>query len=427
MIDNPVVLTFPDRRAQLVAVPAEPDLFDQDAYSPADLTSIAVTQAVHAARASHDRIVFTSDIVGRLAHVDEAYYAYAGGPTIMASRTTLLPAVDPRDRDAAAADWSAAVDACGSFATDLRLIGADHVSRWFRWQSVPVWTNDGHIDGWSGVCVDIDDLKNEQAMLRANDTRLRRGMVKQRQANLKWREMQTGLAHAAKLSAVGHMATTLAHELNQPLTAAAMYAKAAARALGKQGGSFPPGAAQAADNAAEQVLRAGAIVRNLRDFVSTGECRRARESLRTLIEDAAAFALIGVEDLSVAVRFTLDETSHVFVNRIQIQQVLINLVRNAVEAMGDLHRRELDLTLHEEPNDLAMVCVADTGPGIAPDLVDRLFSPCVSAKSGGMGLGLSISREIVEAHGGRIWAEHAPNGGAVFKFTLPVIGHDHAV
>lgn len=215
------------------------------------------------------------------------------------------------------------------------------------------------------------------------------------------------------------MASTLAHELNQPLTAIANYLETVRDVLDGQSSLPPDKLRDAVSEAAEETLRAGNIVRRLRDFIGRGEVDKTIEGLRELIEEAAKLALLGARERGVRSFFTLDPAaSPVLVDRIQIQQVLVNLMRNAVEAMVDVSRRELRVSTRLTPGGFVEVSIADRGTGIAPEIWPWLFDAFVSGKADGMGLGLSICRTIIEAHGGRIWAEQPPEGGTIFLFTL---------
>jgi two-component system sensor kinase FixL len=173
------------------------------------------------------------------------------------------------------------------------------------------------------------------------------------------------------------------------------------------------------DKAAEQSVRAGQIIRRLRDFVARGESERRVESVTKLVEEASALALVGAKDSGVRVRFRFDpNVDTVLGDKVQIQQVILNLMRNAIEAMEQSERRELTLSTEPGEDGTIIVKVADTGPGIAPEIASQLFQPFVTTKVHGMGVGLSISRTIIEAHGGRLSAEPNPGGGTVFRFTL---------
>jgi two-component system sensor kinase FixL len=179
------------------------------------------------------------------------------------------------------------------------------------------------------------------------------------------------------------------------------------------------------DKAADQALRAGEIIRRLRDFVARGETERRVESVKKLVEEASALALVGAKDLGVRVRFVFDpKTDLVLADKVQVQQVLLNLIRNAVEAMEGSEIRELVISTRPADDDMLAISVADTGHGIAPDISAQLFQPFVSTKRNGMGVGLSISRTIVEAHGGQIVVESNPVGGAVFLFTLRAVTNE---
>jgi two-component system sensor kinase FixL len=170
---------------------------------------------------------------------------------------------------------------------------------------------------------------------------------------------------------------------------------------------------------AAQSLRAGEIIRHLREYVMRGVSEVGPEDIRTLIEEAGTMALIGSREGGVKASFDFgDGAMVVMADRVQIQQVLINLMRNAIEAMRDGARRELMVRASRLGPDV-VVEVADTGPGIAEDIAQRLFKPFVTSKATGMGIGLSISKRIVEAHGGTIAAFRNENGGATFRFTLP--------
>ncbi len=250
-----------------------------------------------------------------------------------------------------------------------------------------------------------------------------RDLTERHETQARLHELQAELAHMSRFTAMGEMASTLAHELNQPLTAVATYLNGCARLLDRGAGADLAMLRDGIERAAEQALRAGQIIRRLREFVARGETERRRESLPKLVEEASALALVGERESGVRVDFAFaPECRAVIADKVQVQQVLLNLIRNAMEAMRESERRELVVSTVPAMEGMVRISVADTGPGIATHIMAQLFQPFVTTKSYGMGVGLSVSRTIVEAHGGRLWAEPNPGGGAVFFFTLPCVG-----
>ena len=234
-------------------------------------------------------------------------------------------------------------------------------------------------------------------------------------------DLQSELAHVGRVSEMGTLASSLAHELNQPLTAVATYCESARDLLdNKPDAETLAMVREALDEAAEQAVRAGQIVRRLRDFMSNGEMERQVESLQRLINEANALALVGSREHGIDVQQSLDpDADLVFVDRIQVQQVLVNLIRNAIDAMMEAKIRSLTVCTRPQDDGLVRVTIADTGSGISDAVAPQLFQPFVTSKENGMGIGLSICRTIVEAHGGRIWFEPGEAGGTEFHFTLP--------
>src|SRR3990167_367929 len=247
-----------------------------------------------------------------------------------------------------------------------------------------------------------------------------RDLTDQQLTESRLRELQSEVTHMSRFMALGEMASTLAHEINQPLTAIANYLKGSRRLLERMTGEEARVLREAVGKAADQALRAGAIIRRLREFVARGESERRIESLPKLIEDASTLALIGAKENAVRVSFRLDPALDlVLADRIQIQQVLVNLIRNAIEILSEGGQsEELDIATTSVGDDMVEVSVADTGDGIAPEVMARLFQPFATTKRKGMGLGLSICRTIVEAHGGKIWVDSRQDGGTIFRFTL---------
>ena len=252
-----------------------------------------------------------------------------------------------------------------------------------------------------------------------------RDLTERQATEKRLQELQAELLHVSRVSAMGQMASTLAHELNQPLTAVINYAKAVKRLLDRPDGADK--AKETMDKATAQAARAGQIIRRLRNFIEKGQTERSVETINKVVEEASALALVGAKESGVHVRLDLHtDEQPVLIDKIQIQQVILNLIRNAIEAMADQPRRELTVATLPEPGQAALmrVSVRDTGPGLSDTVLAQLFQPFVTTKEKGMGLGLSICRSIIEAHGGRLWLDQG-EGGATFAFTVPVAGADH--
>lgn len=235
-------------------------------------------------------------------------------------------------------------------------------------------------------------------------------------------EVQAELLHISRLSTMGEMASTLAHELNQPLAAIVNYLQGSRRLLQESTDESAPLILEVLGKTAEQALRAGQVIQRLRDFVARGETEHRIENINKLIEEASALALVGAKEKSVRVNIHLEPSVDlVLVDKVQVQQVLLNLLRNAVEAMEACDHRELTISTSPSGDGMVAVSVSDTGNGIPQDIVSRLFQPFVTTKRQGMGIGLSISRTIIESHGGEIAARPNPVGGTIFRFTLRAV------
>jgi two-component system sensor kinase FixL len=248
-----------------------------------------------------------------------------------------------------------------------------------------------------------------------------RDLTERQSAERRLHQLQDELAHVARVNAVGSLASALAHELNQPLAAITNYMEAA-QELADADRVDRELLREAVSGAAEQSLRAAMIVRRLRDFIARGETARRVESLKKLVREASALALLGAGKNEIEVRVALDpEADLVKVDAIHVQQILFNLIRNALEAMQGTRVKRLEIRSSRLPDGMVVeLSVSDSGAGISPEVAANLFEPFRTTKSNGMGLGLSICRTLVEAQGGRIRAEPSAAGGSTFAFTLPL-------
>ena len=253
-----------------------------------------------------------------------------------------------------------------------------------------------------------------------------RDLTERRAQERRLQELQSELVHVSRLTAMGEMATALAHELNQPLSAIASYTMGSTTLLASPKPDLDK-VRNALSAAGDQALRAGDIIKRLREFVAKGENEHVLADPVKLMEEASALALVGAKDQGMRVDLAFDRnTGPVIVDKVQVQQVALNLIRNAIDAMGDAPKRALHIAVAEDDGDMVRFTVSDTGPGVPETVLERLFQPFVTTKPDGMGIGLSICRGIIMAHGGRIWAENPPEGGARFIFTLPTADQETA-
>ena len=268
------------------------------------------------------------------------------------------------------------------------------------------------------VSITASPVFNEAGEIKGNSAILR-DITEQKRAEEKLKNLQAELIHLSRWNTMGMMASTLAHELNQPLTAAVNYVRAARRLLDSE---KPPlgRAGEFLDKAVEETKLAGGIIRSLREFVDKRETSRTPENLNKVVEEAISLSVASGPESGVRISVVLEPLlPPVLIDKIQIEQVLLNLIRNATDAMAELPERRITVTTALAEPGFVRVSVADTGPGIAPEIAPQLFQPFVTTKEKGMGIGLTICQSIIEAHGGRIWAEAGETQGSVFHFRLP--------
>jgi two-component system, LuxR family, sensor kinase FixL len=269
----------------------------------------------------------------------------------------------------------------------------------------PIYDADGQLTGVSKVYRDITRAKAAETALEDSRARLQ--------------ELHSDLLHVSRLSAMGQMAASLAHELNQPLTAISNYMEAVKALLDRSGNVAPNRLRAVVERAGEQAVRAGQIIQRLREFVSRGDTDKRIEFLPPLLREARELALLGTRqrDIPIYLEDNIPEL-FVFVDKIQIQQVLLNLLRNAAEAIAEQDDGRIVLGAAQHADGIVEISVADNGSGLPEEIRTKLFQPFVSTKKTGMGIGLSICHTIISAHNGRLWAESNSDGGTVFRMTL---------
>lgn len=314
----------------------------------------------------------------------------------------LAPLVHPADR----ARWQQAreeLDAgARSMDIEYRINHPDGTLRYVHHIAQVTLNDDGQVLREVGTIHDITDRR------RAEDEA---------------RQMQERIAHFGRISTMGEMAAGIAHEVNQPLTAIATYAQACQRLI-STGNFTNEEIAEALAHIGAQALRAGEVIRRLRTFVKNREVRRELMEANRLLEDVLTLAQTDARHNSVQISIeTASESPLVQADAVQIQQVILNLIRNSIDAMQSVpeSRRQILLRTRVDAEGDVEFMVADRGPGVDPAAAADLFNPFFTTKPGGMGLGLSISRSIVRAHGGKLWCSPNPGGGARFFFTLPAI------
>ena len=242
-----------------------------------------------------------------------------------------------------------------------------------------------------------------------------------RQSEQRYREAQAELAHVNRVTTMGQLTASIAHEVNQPIAAAVINAEAALRFLGRD----PPDLVevrQGLDSIVKDANRAGEVIGRIRELIKKAPQRKDRVDINDAITDVIALthSELVSNGVSLHTRFA-PGMAPIYGDRVQLQQVILNLIVNAIEAMSGMSAgaRELWISTEIDGSNGALVAVRDSGPGLDPAALERLFDAFYTTKTGGMGMGLSICRSIIEAHGGRIWAEANTPQGATFQFSLP--------
>jgi len=252
-------------------------------------------------------------------------------------------------------------------------------------------------------------------------------ITERRQAEEEARRHQRELAHVMRLSAVGEMASGLAHELNQPLNAVTSYCEAALARIEKPSVSSPVvGIDEILRRAIAQARRAADVIRHLRNFLKKGGISKKPLDVDQLVRSVTRFFGWEIQSPGLPIELRLrSQGSKIFANEVQIEQVLLNLLLNGRDAIRSINAKEGRLILQTciLPNNFIEIRISDNGPGICAAMRGKIFEPFKTTKENGMGIGLSISRSIIESHGGHMWASNLPHGGAVFGLALPIV-HD---
>ena len=344
-------------------------------------------------------VPWISDDQGRVTSGGPRWMEWTGAPIEAALGDGWLEFVHPDDQPLVRARWSDAIGSGERLDMEYRLRWSDGVYRWCHARAAKRRDGAGQIGSWYGTLEDVHE---------------------QRIAEEASREAQAELVHVSRLGAMGAMASVIAHDLNQPLTAAAGYIRGCKQLLSGDRGVRPE-LVVALNDADQNIVRASEIVRRVRDFVSRGTVECQPEALVPLVEDACRLALPDAAMRGITHRLEIGSECTVMVDRVQIQQVIVNILRNAVEALKGQSRREIVLSTGPGKTGFCEVTIRDTGRGLTQEAAEQMFDPFYTTRKEGMGLGLSISRMIIEAHGGAIWSERDTAEGTTIKFTLPLV------
>jgi len=327
---------------------------------------------------------------------NQQWHDFTGLPLEWTGGRGWLEIVHPDDRKLCLEAYQRAFRKMRPFKREYRLRRYDGAFRWVLDSGVPRFTEEGSFLGFIGTCIDITDHKL-------------------------FEDIREELEHVDRLNIAGEMASSLAHELSQPLSAANNYLDACLRRM--EGGNWDKDSLQkAVRHAHAQTERAGAIISHLKNLVRKQKQESSMQEINALIRDTVSFMDYELHHHFIKLSLELSAVPPVLGNRIELEQVLINLIKNAIDSMASSPRRDLRITTRVIESGAVMVSVRDTGSGIAADELDKVFNPFQTSKKEGLGLGLAICRSLIENCGGKIWAEQNGDGGAEFNFTLPAWG-----
>jgi PAS domain S-box-containing protein len=319
------------------------------------------------------------------------------------SREAALQAIHPDDRGRIVQEARQAVHEKRDYKLEFRILLPDGTLKHAESTAHPKFTASGELVEVVSTIIDVTERKRAQ------------------EEHERLRQLESDLAHMNRLSMMGELAASLAHEITQPIAAARNNARAALNFLDKQPSDLGE-VREALGSVVGDADRAGIIVDRMRDHVKKAPQRKHRFDLNEAINEVIVLARSAIAENGVSVQTRLSEgLAPVEGDRVQLQQVLLNLVLNAAEAMSavDQGARELLIDTKQSRTNRVLVAVRDSGPGIDPEHIERVFEAFYTTKSTGVGMGLSICRSIIEAHGGRLWADANEPRGAIFQFTLP--------
>jgi PAS domain S-box-containing protein len=342
--------------------------------------------------------IWRADAAGRIEYCNQHLIEYLGSQMEEQCGEAFFSALHPEDEALFRRGWRAALESGGKFEVEARVRGADSVYRWFLVRSIPQRAESGEIARWYGIHIDIEEQRRAQQNLAAAQDRF------------------SQLTHTLGMA---EMAASIAHELNQPLTAVVTHAYACREWLNAKPANLSKASATA-EKIVQESTRASAVVKRVRALFRKDEQVRESTDINRLIHELVRLLRDEAIRRDVSVRLVLaGNLPRLEVDPVQIQQVMLNLATNGMDAMMQLDGpRELTIRTRKHNESEVLVAVEDRGMGVSEEIAGKVFDPFFSTKPHGTGMGLAICRSIVEAHDGKLWASSGPHGGAVFQFTM---------
>ena len=342
--------------------------------------------------------IWRADGTGHIEYCNHHLCDYVGASKKAMQGEAFFNFLNPEDEPLFRQGWQTALASGSRFEVEARVRGADGVYRWFLVRSIPQRSVNGQIACWYGIHIDVEEQHRAQQSLML---------------------AQSDLSRLLRTSSMAEMAASIAHELNQPLTAAVTHAYACREWLGAEPPNFAK-ASTAAEKIVRESTRASAVVARVRALFRNEAQVRESTNLNQLIQELVRLLRDEVIRRDVSIKlFLADDLPSLAIDQVQIQQVLLNLATNGMDAMMRIAPpRELIIRSEKHGEDGILIAVEDHGTGVAPEITARIFEPFFSTKPQGTGIGLAICRSIVEAHDGRLWADNSAQGGAIFQFTI---------
>ena len=345
--------------------------------------------------------IFHTDKNGKNTYVNSKACEIQGMKASDARAYGWTETLHPEDRERVISTWENGVKYGIPINIDYRFVRNNKVT-WVNGQTVPEYDEKGSIAGYVGILADI---------------------TRQREAEEQIKQNQIEIAHFSRLNSMGEVASGIAHELNQPLTAIMSYASGVKRRLKDIDKNISKEIFDAIDQTIAQAQRAGEVIHHLKDFLRKGALSKKQTDINAAINDVLMFISTPISNANISINLKLDkQLPSIYADKIHIEQVVINIINNAVDAIVEAEstKREITISTASYEKDSIRITIADTGPGIASSLIDNIFNPFITTKQDGMGIGLSLCYNIVDKHGGKITVSSKQDKGTIFHIILPI-------